>query len=94
MLLPEGLVIFTMMGSKNYYYDKIKNENILHQSGMSRVILGGRLEEESYINFVEDEKGLIQKFNMFEKVFVGYYDFYMEEGSSFHYYFIGKKVEK
>lgn len=92
ILTPDGLVIFTMMGSKNYYYKNIDNTTPI-QDGISKVILGGRLEDEAYINFVDTEEELIEKFNVFEKVLTGYYDFTMEEGSSFHYYYIGKKKQ-
>ncbi|WP_313757482.1 class I SAM-dependent methyltransferase [Tissierella sp.] len=90
MLTTEGLVVFTMMGSKNYYYNNI-DHNISSQDGIYKVALGGRLEGEAYVNFINSKDELVEKFNIFEEVLTGYYDFYMKEGSSFHYYFIGKK---
>lgn len=41
MLTTEGLVVFTMMGSKNYYYNNI-DHNIPSQDGIYKVALGGR----------------------------------------------------
>ena len=93
ILTPDGIVVFTMMGSENYYFNKVDKEAPI-QDGLRKVILGGRLEDETYINFVQDEKDLVDRFSKFEKILTGYYDFYMEEGSSLHYYFIGKKIEK
>lgn len=92
ILKTDGVVVFTMMGSSNYYYSKI-DKTTEQQDGLCKVLLGGRLEEEAYINFITDETELLSKFSLFEKILVGYYDFLMEEGSSFHYYYIGKKKE-
>lgn len=93
LLSDDGLVIFTMMGSKNYYYEKI-DRITGSEDGLYKVDLGGRLEDETYINFIHDEEELIEKFGQFKKEIVGYYDFYMKEGSSLHYYYVGKKVKR
>lgn len=90
VLAPGGIVVFTMMGSQNYYYNLI-DYKVKPQDGLNKVQLGGRLEDEAYINFVESEEELVKKFGIFNKVLTGYYDFSMEEGSSYHYYFIGQK---
>lgn len=88
LLKDDGIVIFTMMSSENYYYQYVEGSK---KDGMSFVKLKGRLNEDVYINFVGDEEDLCKKFYMFRKDMVGYYDFIMEEGSSKHYYFIGRK---
>ncbi len=88
MLKDDGIVVFTMMSTKNYYYntsEKVKN------NGLTKVTLEGRLNETTYINFVENEEDMINKFKLFKPLKVGYYDFLTSEGSSFHYYFIGMK---
>ncbi|KAB2952942.1 hypothetical protein F9B85_06640 [Heliorestis acidaminivorans] len=46
-----------------------------------------------YVNFTETKEELIDKFSMFNKVHVGYYDamYREDEGSDFHWTFIGQK---
>ena len=88
MLKPDGFVYFTMMGKQNYYYKLAKSEK---HDGLQKVTLTGRLNETSYINFIGSEEELKQKFSIFEPVFVGYYDITLPEGSSYHYFFTGKK---
>jgi len=87
-LNKNGIVFFTMMGKKNYYYDNIKEDM---RDGRHRIVLSGRLNEESYINFTKDAEDMVRKFEMFEPYFIGYYDYLLREGSSFHYVFIGRK---
>lgn len=89
LLKEEGVVVFTMMSEANYYFSHIVKGH--EKNGMSLVRLRGRLNEDAYINFVKDEKELEKKFARFEKDRIGIYDFTMEEGSSQHYYFVGRK---
>ncbi len=89
MLKPGGFVYFTMMGTQNHYYQFAKPEK---HDGLQQVTLTGRLNETSYINFIGDEEELKQKFGIFEPVFIGYYDITLPEGSSYHYFFTGKKI--
>jgi len=88
MLKPDGFVYFTMMGKQSNYYQFAKPEKY---DGLQEVTLTGRLNETTYINFVEDDEVLKQKFDIFEPVFIGYYDITLPEGSSYHYFFTGKK---
>ena len=89
MLKPNGFVYFTMMGTQNYYYKFAKPEK---HDGLQEVTLTGRLNETSYINFINTEEELKEKFHIFEPVFIGSYDITLPEGSSFHYFFTGKKA--
>lgn len=89
MLKDEGMVVFTMMSNKNYYYNNI-TETL--DNGLSKVVLTGRLNETSYINFTKDFDDLKRKFAIFKPFFCGMYDMTMLEGSSEHLYFIGKKI--
>jgi len=84
----NGIVFFTMMGNKNYYYNHIKEDM---KDGRHKVVLSGRLNEESCINFIKDQEDMVKKFHMFELYFIGYYDYILRKGSSFHYIFIGRK---
>ena len=45
-----------------------------------------------YVNFTHSEDELIDRFSMFEKVHVGFYDakYREDEGGSFHYTFVGR----
>lgn len=88
MLKLDGFVYFTMMGKHNYYY---KFAKLQKHDGLQEVTLTGRLNETTYINFIGSEEELKQKFDIFEPVFIGYYDITLPEGSSYHYFFTGKK---
>lgn len=90
-LNKDGLVIFTMMSINNYYYkySKVCED----KKNLRRVELKGRVEDTSYIQFINNEHHLKKLFNKFEELFIGKYDFELVEGSSEHYYFIGKKKE-
>lgn len=88
LLKDDGIVVFTMTTTECYWYQYVEGDM---KDGQLFVRLRGRLNEEAYINFVKDEEELCQKFHMFRKDMIGYYDFMMEEGSSKHYYFVGTK---
>ncbi len=88
ILTDNGIVIFTMMSNKNYYYDCVEKK---FDNGLSKVVLEGRLNETTYINFTEDFEDLKRKFSIFTPIFCGLYDMILLEGSSEHLYFIGKK---
>lgn len=87
MLKDDGVIIATMIGTKNYYYNLAEKG----KDDLQRVCLKGRLNEITYINFTKSEINLLNKFRLFKPMFVGSYDFTHPEGSGFHYYFIGKK---
>lgn len=54
----------------------------------------GRVEEVSYIYFIDDIEDLKENFDEFECLYTGKYDFKMVEGSCEHFYFIGRKIKK
>lgn len=90
ILSLNGYVYFTMMGTQNYYY-KIANPEI--NDGLQEVTLSGRLNETTYINFVDSEDQLSKMFDIFESQATGFYEMTLpEEGSTFHYYYVGKKL--
>lgn len=89
MLNPNGIVFFTMMGIQSYYYEKSVYKESM--DGLREVTLTGRLNETTYISFVESEDDLVSKFAHFTADFIGHYDCTMREGSGFHYQFIGLK---
>mgnify|MGYP003564545591 FL=1 len=88
LLNDDGIVIFTMMSMKNCSYNYI-DEHL--DNGLSKVILSGRLNETTYINFTKDIEDLKNKFSIFSHLFSGIYDMTLIEGSSEHMYYIGKK---
>ena len=88
LLNPEGFVYFTMLGTKNYYYN---NSSALPNSDLRRITLTGRLNEVTDAIFIESESELVNTFDLFEPLFIGHYDCSMREGSSFHYQYLGKK---
>ena len=91
VLNPGGLVYFTMIGTKSYYYD---NSFPLPNSDLRRVTLKGRLNEVTDILFIDNEQQLVDTFNLFDPLFVGHYDISMREGSGFHYQYLGRKRNK
>lgn len=90
LLNDNGIIIATFMGKKNYYFnlsEKTEDDNL------RKVILKGRLNETTYINFLE-ENDILDLFKDFKKISFGYYDHIIndKEGSNFHYIYIGRKI--
>ena len=56
MLNPKGIVYFTMIGTKNYYFKYSQKRKGL--DGFWEVILRGRLNDTTYIDFTNSEKEL------------------------------------
>lgn len=89
-----GICFFTMMSRHNGYGKCISREL---ENGLSEVTLSGRLNEQSYIRFVNDESELKTIFAPFKPLYIGeyrafdLYEPYSFEGSSHHYMFIGQK---
>lgn len=84
LLEDDGMVYFTRMGKKNYYYDKsLPFENKVRQVNFGK--------GDQYILFCDDKKDVNKLFNTFKPVFTGYYDYETPSGSTLHYYFIGGK---
>tara|TARA_B100000315_G_C14561191_1_gene580668 strand:- start:1532 stop:2212 length:681 start_codon:yes stop_codon:yes gene_type:complete len=88
-LNPGGIIIATMKGIQCYYYKNVVKTN----REMSFVRLKGRLQEETWINFMHSEAHLLSYFDEFEHIVIGEYreSFLMEEGTSHHYIYVGKK---
>ena len=89
---PGAIIYAAMVGTKCWYYDHSKED----VDGLRNVsISNGRLNFTNYfVNFTHSEQHLLEKFHLFEKIHVGYYDsrFSENEGSDFHYTFIGRKA--
>ncbi|MCC6221290.1 MAG: class I SAM-dependent methyltransferase [Deltaproteobacteria bacterium] len=85
----NGIIVATMMGTKNWFFDHSLDVG----NGISRVELINRQNNVSFINFTSSEEDLINKFRIFEPLHIGYYDCIIrsDEGSNFHYLFVGKK---
>ena len=94
MTRKGGICFFTMMSRQNGYGKCITKEL---ENGLSEVTLSGRLNEQSYIRFVNDESELKAIFAPFKTLYIGeyrafdLYEPYNSEGSSHHYMFIGQK---
>lgn len=105
MLKSGGYVFFTMMGTKNKYFQKFSNKKI-GKDGLTLV----NLEKNKayikhykkrqkqpiynhYINFTKNEKDLKNKFKIFKPLHVGYYEGSLNslKDSGLHYTFFGKK---
>lgn len=89
--MKHGAIIYaTMMGTKCWYYD----HSVEYKDGLRKVDFSTkRLQVKDYfVNFTKSDDELLQKFNMFKKIHLGYYDAKYTEGSEFHYTFIGQKV--
>lgn len=88
LLKDDGVVFFTMMGTKNYYYGLSGEEC---HDGLKTVHLPERIGGSVSINFTDSEDELVHKLQPFHPDFIGYYDWASPEGSTFHYYFVGRK---
>ena len=91
MLKDDGFVYFTMMSKKHYMFEYAKED----QNGLWKVDFSlPRLEAKNYyLQFMDSEEDMIEKFKIFEPIHVGYYDHKLrsDEGSGFHYTFFGRK---
>ena len=89
---PGALIYLTMMGNKCYYYNYSKE----YEDGLRVVnFKNDRIDISNYyVNFTYGEEDLLKKLCMFKRIHVGYYDQFIreDEGSYFHYTFVGQKV--
>ena len=80
----------TMMGTKCWYYENSKPCD----NGMRVVnIHSPRLNaSDYYVTFTETKEDLLEKFSMFKKLHIGFYDacYREDEGSDFHWTFVGQ----
>jgi len=88
---PGSIIYATMMGPGHYMHEYSKE----YKDGLRRIEFRlPRLQRKNYyVNFTYSEEDLINKFSLFEKVHVGFYDakYREDEGGSFHFTFVGKK---
>ena len=89
---PGAVIYATMMGPKHRMYQYAKE----YKDGLSLIEFNTpRLQiSDYYINFTYSEEELIKKFDLFEKVHVGFYHtkYREDEGANFHYTFVGRKA--
>ena len=88
LLKPGGIFFATMMAPTCGYHKFIESTN----GDLRKVVLKGRLNETSYINF-KTREGVLEIFKNFKKIHLGFYGMTIieEEGASDHYIFIGTK---
>jgi SAM-dependent methyltransferase len=88
-LKPGGVFFASMMPKENYLYGK---SSAVPNSSMRRVVVNGRVEDVSLINF-KSVSEMLNDFKKFEKLHVGYYDSITREddGSIKHLTFSGVK---
>jgi len=88
---PGAIIYATMMGTRHYMYQHSKD----HIDGLRRVEyqLPRLSVKDYYVNFTRSEEELLDKFSIFEKIHVGFYDakYREDEGSTFHYTYVGRK---
>lgn len=90
MLKPGGYIYASMMGTKAYFSKFATPAG----DGMSKIdFANDRISYRNFfVNLTESPEDLEAKFQMFEKLYIGYYDRdYRNEGSEFHYTFTGRK---
>lgn len=88
MLLPGCIFFATMIAPTNYYSNNVESK----EGEMSKVVLKGRLNEVTYVNFKTKEE-LQDLFKPFKKLHIGMYSstYFENEGPTDHYIFVGKK---
>lgn len=95
ILKPNGLVFFTMMGQRNYYF-VYHTRKILSKDGNQHEIEILDKNHRLYglheiIYFIRDEKELIELFDVFEPIDIGFFEIKIFDLNSHHWIFIGKK---
>ena len=91
MMKPGAYIYASMMGTKSYFYEHSK----ITSDGLYEVNFSNdRIQYKNfYINFTKNKEVLEKKFSMFKKIYIGHYDRdYRNEGSEFHYTFVGQKI--
>ena len=100
MLKPNGLVFFSMMGVKHYYYKYYSEKK--HKNGLTTINLQKDLSFKKrqkkniykhYINITKSESHLIARMSMFKKLSLGFYDYSVGDSKmqAYHHTFLGKK---
>lgn len=89
MVKDNGIFYASMIPSSSYYYNYVKSVN----NGMSEVVLEGRLNETTWINFKEKDD-LEELFKPFKKHSIGFVRYETIEGEpADHYCYIGVKED-
>jgi SAM-dependent methyltransferase len=90
LLTAGGVFYASMMSTESYYAKHVESVS----DGLSKVVLHGRIQETTYINF-KDRAEVEQLFTTagFRKVQLGYYAALIrdDEGPRHHYFFVGQK---
>lgn len=90
MLRPGGVIFATMMAPTSYYFRHIADT----ERGLSKVVLKGRLNETTYINFKTKEQ-VLSLFTAygFTRLHLGLYGSAIrdDEGPTDHYMFVGRR---
>ena len=90
---PGGVIYASMIGSKHWFY----RHSAVCPDGLRVVNYHGERTQikDYFVNFTENEDDLRQKFDLFEKIYTGYYAHKLRDsdGDRFHYTFIGRKKE-
>lgn len=86
-----GIIYATMVGEKCWCYE----HSVAWEDGLRKFEVSnerGKIDYH-YVNFVADEQDLLKKFNMFEKLHIGFHSerYREDEGTDFHYTFVGRK---
>jgi len=91
MMKPGAYIYASMMGTKAYF----SKYATAAEDGLSAINFSNdRITyRDLYVNLTKDEADLEEKFSIFKKIYIGYYDRnYRNEGSEFHYTFVGQKA--
>ncbi|HYC56692.1 MAG TPA: class I SAM-dependent methyltransferase [Candidatus Binatia bacterium] len=90
-VMKPGAVIYASMISPESYYTKRVEGTV---NGLSKVVLRGRIEETTFINF-KDRNQVAELFasHGFKKVQLGHYGYLIreDEGPRHHHFFVGVK---
>jgi cyclopropane fatty-acyl-phospholipid synthase-like methyltransferase len=92
MMKPGALIYASMMGTQAYFSKYATPA----EDGLSKIEFSNdRISyKDFYVNLIKNKRDLEEKFSIFKKVYIGYYDRdYRNEGSEFHYTFTGQKNE-
>lgn len=86
-----GIIYATMIGKKCWCYAHSE----AWKDGLRKFKVSNERAkiDYHYVNFIEDKEDLLKKFDLFEKLHIGFHaERYREdEGEDFHYTFVGKK---
>lgn len=85
-----GIIYASHNGTKNYYlkHGEYVGDGLYHIN-----LNNGRVQYDAYMNFIDSEEGVLEKFHMFKPLYIDYYDSsFRNEGSEFRWTFTGVKA--